>query len=48
MEGSRNLLITDRYMLTMCYMYFKDDKHNKRAVFEYFYRKNPFNGNVNS
>ncbi len=41
----RNLysaLITDLYQLTMMYGYYKSGKMNQRAVFDLFYRKNPF------
>ncbi len=38
-------LLTDLYQLTMSYAYFKNNMHNKTAVFNLFYRKNPFNGN---
>lgn len=38
-------LLTDLYQLTMSYGYFKNNMHNKTAVFNLFYRKNPFNGN---
>ncbi len=33
---------TDLYQLNMGYAYFKDKIHNKRAVFELYYRTNPF------
>lgn len=39
-----NQMTTDMYMLTMIYMYYKDDKHNNKAAFEWFYRKHPFEG----
>lgn len=35
-------LITDLYQLTMMYGYYKSGKMNQRAVFDLFYRKNPF------
>ena len=41
-----NQMTTDMYMLTMIYMYYKDDKHNNKAAFEWFYRKHPFEGQV--
>lgn len=35
---------TDHYELTMAYAYFEKGRHNERAVFDYFFRKLPFNG----
>ncbi|MGL5021492.1 MAG: nicotinate phosphoribosyltransferase [Mycoplasmatales bacterium] len=35
---------TDLYQINMSYVYYKDNIHEKEAVFEVFYRKNPFNG----
>lgn len=37
-------LLTDLYQLTMAYGYWKNDIHNKEAVFHLFYRKQPFGG----
>ncbi|MFU8811386.1 MAG: nicotinate phosphoribosyltransferase [Balneolaceae bacterium] len=37
-------LFTDYYELTMAQGYFLQGKHNDSAVFDYFFRKNPFNG----
>ncbi|MDY0202014.1 MAG: nicotinate phosphoribosyltransferase [Tenuifilaceae bacterium] len=35
---------TDHYELTMAYAYFEKGRHNERAVFDYFFRKLPFDG----
>ncbi|EGF12733.1 nicotinate phosphoribosyltransferase [Streptococcus sanguinis] len=35
-------LHTDLYQINMMQVYFKQNIHNKRAVFEVFFRKNPF------
>lgn len=35
---------TDYYELTMAQGYFLSGIHNRRASFDYFFRKNPFNG----
>lgn len=37
-------LTTDLYQLTMMAGYFKNKVHNKSAVFDLFFRKNPFGG----
>lgn len=37
-------LLTDFYQLTMAYAYFKTNNFNKEAVFNLYFRKNPFNG----
>lgn len=37
-------LFTDLYELTMAEGYFFSGKHEQRAVFDYFFRNNPFNG----
>mmetsp|Transcript_25257 Transcript_25257/g.39420 ORF Transcript_25257/g.39420 Transcript_25257/m.39420 type:complete len:531 (-) Transcript_25257:71-1663(-) len=37
-------LMTDMYQLTMAYAYFRGGRHNDHAVFDLFFRKNPFEG----
>lgn len=37
-------LWTDLYQLTMAQGYFLSGRHKERATFDYFFRKNPFNG----
>ena len=37
-------LLTDLYQITMSYAYFKAGRTNDRAVFDLFFRKNPFSG----
>ena len=39
-----NPLLTDLYQITMAYGYWKTNRHNEHAVFELFFRKNPFKG----
>ncbi|GAU26039.1 hypothetical protein TSUD_225000 [Trifolium subterraneum] len=37
-------LLTDHYQFTMAYAYWKAAKHQERAVFDLYFRKNPFGG----
>ncbi|KAL8528701.1 hypothetical protein ACS0TY_006233 [Phlomoides rotata] len=37
-------LLTDLYQFTMAYAYWKAGKHNERAVFDLYFRINPFGG----
>jgi len=37
-------LLTDLYQITMTYAHWKNNRHNDSAVFELFFRKNPFGG----
>lgn len=37
-------LLTDMYQVTMAYSYWKNHRHNDRAVFDVFFRKCPFKG----
>ncbi|CAI0553677.1 unnamed protein product [Linum tenue] len=37
-------LLTDLYQYTMAYAYWKGGKHNDRAVFDLYFRRNPFGG----
>jgi len=37
-------MLTDLYELTMAYAYFQAGKHEDRAVFDLFFRSNPFGG----
>ncbi|KJR40305.1 nicotinate phosphoribosyltransferase-like protein [Candidatus Magnetoovum chiemensis] len=40
----KNPLLTDLYQITMAYAYWKNARHEQNAVFDLFFRKNPFNG----
>lgn len=37
-------LLTDLYQITMAYGYWKSNRHKTPAIFELFFRKNPFGG----
>ncbi|CAA0840972.1 Nicotinate phosphoribosyltransferase 1 [Striga hermonthica] len=37
-------LLTDLYQFTMAYAYWKAGKHEERAVFDLYFRRNPFGG----
>lgn len=37
-------LLTDQYQVTMAYAYWKSERTNASAVFDFFFRKNPFDG----
>ncbi len=37
-------MLTDMYQLSMTYAYWKQGRHNDHAVFDLFFRKNPFKG----
>lgn len=37
-------MLTDLYQFTMAYAYWRAGKHNERAVFDLYFRKNPFGG----
>jgi nicotinate phosphoribosyltransferase len=47
MEPTNNLvnpMLTDFYQITMAYAYWKAGAHEREAVFDLFFRKNPFQG----
>ena len=39
-----NPMLTDFYQITMAYAYWKAGVHEEKAVFDLFFRKNPFHG----
>jgi nicotinate phosphoribosyltransferase len=39
-----NPMLTDFYQITMAYAYWKTGRHEEEAVFDLFFRKNPFGG----
>src|SRR5690554_1368623 len=44
MDFNLSATYTDLYQLTMAQAYFDDELQNKPVLFDYFFRKNPFNG----
>ena len=44
MDRQNLTLLTDLYELTMMQGYFKNETHNKKVVFDAFFRNNPFGG----
>ena len=43
-EDWMNPLLTDHYQITMSYAYWKNKRQDDHAVFEAYFRKNPFKG----
>ncbi|CAF4314777.1 unnamed protein product [Adineta steineri] len=46
-ENNTNIvqpLLTDLYQISMAYAYWKNRKHEEIAVFDLYFRKNPFGG----
>jgi len=43
-DNLTNALLTDMYQITMAYAYFRSKRHTTNAVFDLFFRKNPFDG----
>ena len=43
-QDTNYTLYTDFYEINMAYIYFKENMHEKKAIFDVFYRKNPFDG----
>ena len=37
-------MLTDMYQITMCYGYWRANRHESPAVFDLFFRKSPFKG----
>jgi hypothetical protein len=37
-----NAMLTDMYQITMCYAHWRGGRHMENSVFDYFFRKNPF------
>jgi hypothetical protein len=37
-----NAMLTDMYQISMCYAHWKSGRHRENSVFDFFFRKNPF------